>query len=75
VILGEGRSKAKSHSDEISKPPGNVVLIALVFLAMTGLHAIFEGRAAEPSIYTLTGFAFASLIAVRLRGAVSDKRP
>lgn len=36
---------------------------------------MFEGRAAEPSIYTLTGFTFASLLAVRLRGAIADKRP
>ena len=51
------------------RPLSRVLQGVLVFLALTGLHAMIDGRAPVPPNFALFGFAVGSLIAVWIGGA------
>jgi hypothetical protein len=52
---------------------GNVVLTVLVFLALTGLHAIISGSEPSPPPCVLIGFGLGSILGVLVRGAMAGK--
>ncbi|MGQ0661559.1 hypothetical protein [Sphingosinicella sp.] len=52
----------------------NVLLMVLVYLALTGLHAMIDGRAPIPPTFLLIGFVVGSLAVVWLRGAMEEER-
>ncbi len=55
------------------RPLSNVLLAVLVYLALTGLHAMIDGRASVPPTFLLVGFAV-GLVAVWIRGAMKEER-
>jgi protein-S-isoprenylcysteine O-methyltransferase Ste14 len=55
------------------RPTSSLLLFVLVYLALTGLHAMIDGRAEAPSIYLVVGFLIAFVIAALVRGAMEEE--
>lgn len=60
-------------SKRFRRPLSNVLLAVLVYLALSGLHAMIDGRAPVPPTVLLVGFAVGSLVAVWIRGAMEEE--
>ena len=56
------------------RPLGNVVLVVLVYLSLTALHAMFVGKLPFPPTFALVGFAIGSMIAVWVKAAKENER-
>jgi hypothetical protein len=56
------------------RPLSNVLFFVLVYLALTGLHALVDGREPIPSTIVLVGFAIGATIAVWSRAALQEER-
>lgn len=52
----------------------NVLLMVLVYLALTGLHAMIEGRAPVPTTLTMVVFGVAALLGTWVRGLMQEER-
>jgi hypothetical protein len=50
------------------RPLGNAALCILIYLALTGLHAMIDGRAPAPSLGLIVAFVIGSAIGVWING-------
>jgi hypothetical protein len=58
---------------QFRRPLNSLLLFVLVYLAMTGLHAMIDGRAKTPPTFLILAFAAGALIAVWIRGMVDGE--
>ena len=56
------------------RPVRNLLIFLLVYLALTELHAMIDGRMPAPPWFLIVGFAIGSLIAVYIGGAKEKDR-
>jgi hypothetical protein len=64
----------KLFPERLRRPLKNILLMVVIYLALTGLHAMIDGRAPVPSTFVLVAFAIAALATVWLRGDPQEKR-
>ena len=56
------------------RPMTNVLICVLLYLALTALHAMIDGRVPTPPWFLIVGFAIGSFVAVWIGGAMEKDR-